>query len=80
MRPKPAGPRTQLHFRSSHAINHQGSSMSLENFVDSIESKQDDYEHQSLSSVTESFPGPEHGLGSSDAEDHIVDQDDNAKH
>jgi hypothetical protein len=54
--------------------------MSLENFVDSIKSKQDDYGHQSFPSVMELFPRLEHGLGSSDAEDRIVDLDDNAEY
>jgi hypothetical protein len=54
--------------------------MLLENFVDSFKSMQGDYEHQSLPSVTESFPRPEYRLGSSDTEDRIVDLDDNAEY
>jgi hypothetical protein len=54
--------------------------MSLVNSVGNIKSKQVDHEHMCLHSVTKSFPGPEHGLGSSDREDHVVNEDGNAKH
>jgi hypothetical protein len=80
MRPKLASPRTRLHFRSLHTISHKGTSTSLVSSVGNIKSKQVDHEGMCLHSVTKSFPGPEHGLRSSDREDHVVNQDDNAKH